>query len=128
MNTIKKTVKSLGIRPGDIIITAILFMLAAVTAIAISFLSPEPQYAVITADGTEIACLPLDTDCVYHIGETNTIEISGGQVRMTEADCPDKVCIHTGKISQSGQTIVCLPNRVVIFISGKNPGVDAYTN
>lgn len=128
MNTIKKYAESLGIRYGDIIITVVLFLLAAVTGIVISALSPEPQYVVITTDGTKIAHLPLDTDCVYHIGKTNTIEISGGQVRMTEADCPDKVCIHTGKISQSGQTIVCLPNKIVISISGEHSGVDAYTN
>ncbi len=128
MDNIKKSAKSLGIKRGDIIITAALLLIAAVTGIAILMLSPEPKYAVITADGTEIARLPLDTDCIYHIGDTNTIEISGGQVRMTEADCPDKLCIHTGKISQSGQTIVCLPNKVVISISGENSSVDAHTH
>lgn len=128
MNNISKSVKSLGIRRGDIIITAILLLLAAIMAIAVSSLAPASQYAVITANGTEIARLPLDTDCIYHIGKTNTIEISDGQVRMTEADCPDKLCIHTGKISESGQTIVCLPNRVVISISGENSTVDAHTH
>lgn len=128
MNHIKKSAKSLGIRRGDIIVATVLLLIAAISGVGILILSPAPQYAVITSDGTELARLPLDTDCVYQIGDTNTIEISGGQVKMIDADCPDKICIHTGKISQSGQTIVCLPNKVVISISGENSSVDAHTH
>lgn len=128
MNNITKSVKLLGIKRGDIIVAVILLLLAAAMGMMVRLLAPAPQYAVVTANGTEIARLPLDTDCIYHVGKTNTIEISGGQVRMTEADCPDKLCIHTGKISQSGQTIVCLPNKVVISISGKDSSVDAHTH
>ena len=38
---------------------------------------------------------------------------------MTEADCPDKICVNTGKISKIGETIVCLPHRVVVEIQGE---------
>ncbi|HBE87040.1 MAG TPA: hypothetical protein DDW53_19330, partial [Lachnoclostridium sp.] len=38
---------------------------------------------------------------------------------ITEASCPDKVCVRTGKIHRSGELIVCLPNRVVITIEGE---------
>ena len=42
------------------------------------------------------------------------IEITEGGVRMKEADCPDQICVSRGLIQKSGQSIVCLPHRLVI--------------
>ena len=44
----------------------------------------------------------------------NVIEIAEGGVRMKEADCPDQICVSRGLIRKSGQSIVCLPHRLVI--------------
>lgn len=52
-------------------------------------------------------------------GGVNRLHIEEGQAWITEASCPDKVCVHMGKISQPGQTIVCLPNQVVIEVVGE---------
>jgi hypothetical protein len=38
---------------------------------------------------------------------------------MTQADCPDKLCVHQKAISATGETIVCLPNKVVVEIAGE---------
>ena len=38
---------------------------------------------------------------------------------MKEADCPDKLCVHMKKISQVNETIVCLPNQVILTIEKK---------
>lgn len=55
----------------------------------------------------------------------NELVIENGTVRMLKATCPDQVCVHTGAISKPGQTIVCLPNRVVIEITGsKESAID----
>ena len=37
---------------------------------------------------------------------------------VEESTCPDKVCVKTGKINKPGQSIVCLPNKTVIYIEG----------
>ena len=50
------------------------------------------------------------------IGGTNTCVIANGIVSMTEADCPDLICVHTKSIDARGGTIVCMPNRVVLEI------------
>ena len=50
--------------------------------------------------------------------------IKDGTVDMVEASCKNQICVHEGKISRSGQSIVCLPNRVSIVIEGK--GGDEY--
>ena len=50
---------------------------------------------------------------------------------MTDADCPDKLCVKTGRISKTGETIVCLPHRVVVEIIGAaadDSGVDLFVN
>lgn len=49
----------------------------------------------------------------------NTLLISDKEVRVTQADCPDKLDVKQGAIGKSGETIVCLPNKLVIKISGE---------
>ncbi len=48
----------------------------------------------------------------------NKVVIAGGEVWMESADCPDKLCVGRGRISRSGQTIICLPNKVMVTIKG----------
>lgn len=48
----------------------------------------------------------------------NVIQIDHGKVTMTEADCPDKVCLNTGTIEKVNRSIVCLPNKVHVQITG----------
>lgn len=64
-------------------------------------------------NGNQNVILPIDSNYGH-----NKMMIENGSVRMLEADCPDQVCVHTAPISKPGQTIVCLPNRVVIEITG----------
>lgn len=81
----------------------------------------------ITVDGEEYGIYSLEEDQVIHIGVTNVCVIKDGSVTMTEADCPDHLCMKQKKISKKGGTIVCLPNRVVLeIIDGKpSDGPDA---
>lgn len=68
-------------------------------------------------DSPEAVTIPLSSD----LG-TNALKIENGSVRMLESTCPDQVCVHTGIISKAGQTLVCLPNRVVVEITGGKEG------
>ncbi|MBQ3052993.1 MAG: NusG domain II-containing protein [Clostridia bacterium] len=51
----------------------------------------------------------------YNNGK-NTLVIENGRVYIKDADCPDKICENHRPISKSGETIVCLPNRLIIII------------
>lgn len=60
-------------------------------------------------------------------GGTNLLIIRGGEAFIEEASCPDKLCVHMGKIRLAGQSIVCLPNEVVIelVLNGTASGGEA---
>ena len=68
----------------------------------------------------------LNEDQTIVINEGNTCEIRDGRVRMTGADCPDKVCVRSRAISKAGESIVCLPNHVILKITAgsDNDGID----
>ena len=68
----------------------------------------------IIVDGEKYGTYNLDEDQVIAIGDTNVCEIRDGKVTMTEATCPDKLCMHQKAIDETGGTIICLPNKVVI--------------
>lgn len=84
----------------------------------------------ITVDGAEYGVYDLDADQEIPIkinGEvTNTLVIENGIADMTSADCPDKLCVNQKAISATGETIVCLPNKVVVEVisSGEDAGFD----
>lgn len=118
MNRLNRSLRKLGIKRGDIFLFAALMAFTVMLGIIFAFNRPEPATVSVRVDGMEIARLPLHIDRVYRISDDNTIEISGGSVRMIYATCPDKICVKTGAISKSGHSIVCAPHKVVVLIIG----------
>ena len=58
-------------------------------------------------------------------GRTNIIEVSNGTVKMQYADCPNGDCVKARAISKAGQSIVCLPNKIIITIEGGGYRLDS---
>ena len=54
--------------------------------------------------------------------------IENGMAYVTDADCPDQVCIRMGKISKTGENIVCLPHKLVIQVEGDVGQESEYDN
>lgn len=50
---------------------------------------------------------------------TNTVVVNGGRVFVKDADCPDGICENHRAISKDGETIVCLPHKLTVEISGE---------
>lgn len=89
--------------------------------------------AVVTVDGEVYGEYQLDEDQVVEIKKdgkvTNTLTIADQKADMTDADCPDLLCVHQKAISKDGETIVCLPNKVVITVkSNEKSDMDAVAN
>ena len=58
----------------------------------------------------------IDTWIDGYQGGQNHLVIQDGCARIEEADCPDKLCVKQGTVSKSGESLVCLPNRVVVAV------------
>nr|WP_317361081.1 NusG domain II-containing protein [uncultured Blautia sp.] len=82
------------------------------------FGNSKEQKLRITVSGEEYGTYSLEEDQVIKVGDTNICEIKDKKVSMISADCPDQLCIHQRTIQLQGETIVCLPNKVVLEITG----------
>lgn len=79
----------------------------------------EGSNILITVDGKEYGTCSLLVEQTITIGEGDTIniiEIKGGKAYMREASCPDQLCVHQNEISFDKESIICLPNKVVITV------------
>ncbi len=90
-----------------------------------------PLTAVVSADGVEVARVDLSsadgTGVAEYAGNGCVLRVSFAPdgVQVIYADCPTQDCVHTGKVTKSGQSIVCLPARIVIRLEGGAPDADA---
>ncbi|MBS4217417.1 NusG domain II-containing protein [Bacillus sp. FJAT-49711] len=56
-----------------------------------------------------------------HDSDVNVIEVKNDHIRIKSANCSDQICVRTRAISKPGQTIVCLPHKLVIEIKAIDP-------
>lgn len=104
---------------ADIILVASLLLISLSVFLVITLTKEEGAFAVVSVDGEVVARYSLSVDGEYSLnGGTNTLVIEKGRAFVTYASCPDGLCINQGKISMTGERIVCLPNRVMIEIVG----------
>lgn len=106
---------------GDKITAAIIIFisLALFAVINLTQINSDRNYASIQMDGEEIEKITLGEkekktyryDTEYG---TNIIEVEDDKIHMLEADCDDQICVHQGYIENSGEMIVCLPNRFLV--------------
>ena len=107
-------------------------MILIVAVLAISLIS-FAAIKMTQKDGKEVYKTSIKKDQIYQIPEkngTNVMQIKDGKVIMKKADCKDQICADHKAIEKSGETIVCLPHKVVIEIQsedGKEQELDGVT-
>ena len=113
MGSIKKYKK-------DILLLSFLILAGLMVALYTYKGAAVGKEAVVTIDSKEYGTYPLDEDLSLEIpgynGGVNTLTIKNGAVSITDADCPDKLCVKTGTIKNINETIICLPHRIVVRI------------
>lgn len=107
---------------ADKIFLFILFFIGLCVSAVIYFpRSASGSRVEVRINGDTVASYLLSSDYTETIscpdGGSNTLEIKDGAAYMKEADCPDKVCVGMHSISKPGETIVCLPHKLVIAIA-----------
>ena len=123
-----------NLRPG--IWDALVALTVAVLAVACAWTVWGGQdesgalTAVVSVDGVETERLALEEAerTIQAGGYTLRLRLTETEVWVESSDCPTQDCVHTGHISRSGQSIVCLPARVIVRLEGGetvDTGVDA---
>lgn len=115
---------------GGILLTAFLFWLIPLLLNSINRKSPAA--VSVYQDGQLLASYPLTDDLTEAIpweeNGYNLLLIENGAASVTDATCPDQLCMRQRAISKNGESIICLPHRLVLQIEGEEEGeMDAVT-
>ena len=113
-------------KKNDVILIAALLVVALLTAGGMRIWqmnnTKDTANVVVTIDGEVYGTYPLSKDRTERIelpdGSYNILVISDGYADVTEASCPDQICVKHNHIRYSKESIVCLPNKVVVTVEG----------
>ena len=114
--------KGRDMKKNDVFLILFCLLIAAVAWFWFNFgqKTMTEGIAVIYKNGDVHTTLSLSSDEIITIedeeGRINIIGIKDGKADMIDANCNDKICVHTRSAHKNGQSIVCLPNRVVVEI------------
>lgn len=108
-------------RRNDIVFILALVIICTFVGLSFFFFRETGDSVTVTVDGTTYGTYALSNDVTVEIknadGEiTNTLVIKDGKAHVEYASCPDGICVAHKPISREGESIVCLPNRVVITV------------
>ena len=116
---------------NDLLLTAALLLLGGALALFLWLTRQSGGTVSVQIDGELVMELPLSEDRSLVLGEgdhTNTLIIEVGKARVAEASCPDRICVRQGAIQYAGESIVCLPHKLVVTVQGgASGGIDGST-
>lgn len=112
-----------------LLVVGIVLAVAAAASVAIFCNKLGDATALIYQDGACVRTIDLNqVDEPYSFtvewdGGYNVVEVERGRIRVSEADCPDQVCVHQGWISNSVVPVACLPHKLVIRLASSSDSV-----
>ncbi len=120
-------------KKADFIFLITIIIIAAVLWLALHYLMQAPGgMAVVSVNGEEYGRYDLNHECTISIpgadGGYNLLVISNHSASVTDADCPDKLCVRQKSADRQGESIICLPHRMVVRVEqGKEGELDGIT-
>ncbi len=115
--------KLLSEHKNDIILAVSILGLSAVCFAIFLLTMKNGKYVSVSVDGREVFKESINATIEKTIttgadgAEENVLVISDGKAYVKSATCPDKICVGHRKISKTGESIVCLPHKVVVSIT-----------
>lgn len=111
----------------DIALIAALLLLSGILLLVTKAGQENGARVIVRVDGQQTAVYSLSDSGTYPLnGGTNILVIESGRAWLTDADCPDKLCVKQGVIQYTGQCITCLPNKLTVTVYGNDNGIDVY--
>ena len=102
---------------ADIFLIIGLFVLTIILSIFIYKKQlTDNLYVEVSIDGKIDSRFVIDKDVEIMLSTGNKLIIKDGLVSIHEANCPDKLCIKQGSISKMNESIICLPNKLIVRI------------
>lgn len=119
----------MGMNKRDFMAIAVVIILSIASFLFVIFQKADGNQVVITLNGREYGTYPLNENKVIEINSdngTNVVVIENGSVFMKKADCPDEYCVKQGKVSNAGDSVICLPHKLVVEVqsSGGTDEID----
>lgn len=114
-------------RPADVILAIGLIVIGFAMSFFLAFGKDDGAQVTVHAGGELYGVYSLNEDQTVTVRQgsrKNEFEIKNGTVRMLHASCHNHDCIQQGSISRTGETIVCLPNKVVLEVTGGEEAFD----
>lgn len=108
-------------RPADIILAIVLIVIGFAMSFYLAMGKDDGAQVKASLDGKLYGIYALSEDQTVAIKDgshENEFEIKDGQVRMIRANCHNHDCMQQGSISKTGETIVCLPHKLVLEVTG----------
>jgi len=102
-------------KKGDFVLIFSVLIVAVSSLIIIFFIKKEGKTVVVKKDNEIVYEGSLSENKTVNL-ETNKLVIENGEVYMESATCKNQICVHHKKISAKGETIICLPNKVIAEI------------
>ena len=115
---------------SDIVLILVILLFAGASLARLWPASAERAVARVYLEGELVEVLPLDRDRVAVLPDRANgvrVEVLDGRVRILESDCPKRICVRSGWIHRPGQTIVCVPRKLIVQLQGFSSEYDAET-
>ena len=115
------------IKKADIILAAALIVIGLALSFILSSDKSSGDELVIEADGEKFGSYSLLENkeiVIKNNSHINKVTINDGTVSMSFSDCKGQDCVNHNPISDSGESIICLPNKIVLEITGDEDKYD----
>lgn len=120
-----------NMKKNDFKLIGLVLIVALAGFFVMNFTKNTGSFVRVSVDGTVVKTFSLSEDITYTIsgyhGGSNELVIKNNEAYLIDADCPDLVCVKTGHIKNVGESIVCLPHKVVVEVinEGEEAEIDS---
>ncbi len=109
------------LKKADVLLIIAILIFGLIVGLLFTLDKSQGKEIIITADSKTFGTYDIfasEDIIIENDGQTNHIRIENGNVFMKDANCRGQDCVHQGEKSSTGESIVCIPNKVIVEVVG----------